>query len=61
MKGLSPIKSSVTKICPSQLTEEPMPIVGILIEDVISFANDFSTHYKTIENTPADSKIFASF
>jgi len=38
-----------------------MPIVGILIEDVISFAKDFSTHSNTIENTPKDSKIFASF
>jgi len=29
--GLSPIKSSNTKICPSQLFEAPIPIVGILI------------------------------
>ena len=30
------------------------------IEEVISFAKEFSTHSKTIENTPEDSKIFAS-
>ena len=59
--GFNPNKSSVTKIWPSQFIEEPIPIVGILTEDVISFAKDFSTHSNTIENTPEDSKIFASF
>ena len=30
-----PIKSSVTKTCPSQLIDDPMPIVGIFIFLVI--------------------------
>ncbi len=36
--SLSPIKSSVTRTCPSQFEEDPIPIVGILIEFVIIFA-----------------------
>ena len=43
--GFNPIKSSETKICPSQYFEAPIPIVGILIssakQEVISFNNDY--------------------
>ena len=35
--GFKPIKSSKTKICPSQLFEAPIPMVGILICFVIAF------------------------
>ena len=49
----NPIRSSVTKTCPSQYTEAPIPIVGILIVFVISFARELSIHSKTIPNTPA--------
>ena len=47
-----PIKSSVTKTCPSQLTDDPIPIVGIFNLFVISFAKFVSIHSSTIENTP---------
>ena len=50
--GFKPIKSSETKIWPSQLTEEPIPIVGIFKAFVISLAKLVSIHSKTIENTP---------
>ena len=45
--------SSVTSICPSQYDEDPMPIVGILIFFVISFAEYGEMHSKTIEKAPA--------
>ena len=35
--SFKPIKSSVTRTWPSQFTEAPIPIVGILIEFVICF------------------------
>ena len=53
--------SSVTKICPSQYEEEPIPIVGILSSLVTFFAAYFDKHSKTIENAPAFSIFFASF
>ena len=40
--------------------EEPIPIVGIFKDLVIFFAKEDSTHSKTIENTPFDSRSFAS-
>ena len=51
----SPIKSSITNTCPSQLAEEPIPIVGIFICSVIFFANFVSTHSNTTEKIPASS------
>ena len=59
--GFRPIKSSKTKICPSQLFEAPIPMVGILICFVIAFASELSMHSNTIEKTPAVSSNFASF
>ena len=40
--------------------EEPIPIVGTFKDLVIFFAKEDSTHSKTIENTPFDSRSFAS-
>ena len=59
--SLRPIKSSVTNTWPSQLTEEPIPIVGIFNWLEIFFANLVSTHSKTTEKIPADSSNLASF
>ena len=59
--GFKPSKSSVTKTCPSQYAEDPIPIVGTFTELVIFFANDFSTHSNTIEKTPEDESTLASF
>ena len=47
--SVSPNKSSVTKIWPSQKFDEPIPIVGTLIDSVISFETFFSIHSKTTE------------
>jgi hypothetical protein len=58
--GFNPIRSSVTRTWPSQLTDAPIPIVGIFIVFVISFASELSTHSNTIEKTPNSSKILAS-
>ena len=44
---------SVTKTCPSQYFDDPIPIVGILILFVIIFDKLLSTHSNTMENTPA--------
>ena len=52
--------SSITNIWPSQLFDEPIPIVGIFIKLVICLARFDSTHSKTIENTPASSNILQS-
>ena len=38
--GFKPIKSSNTKICPSQLLDAPIPIVGTFTILVTCFAND---------------------
>jgi hypothetical protein len=38
-----------------------MPIVGIFIVLVISFASEVFTHSKTIEKTPASSRSLESF
>ena len=61
MIGLSPIKSSNTKICPSQLFDAPIPMVGILIFLVTNLDKDVSTHSNTIEKAPADCNNSASF
>ena len=45
--------SSVTKICPSQYDDEPIPIVGILRVLVIILAVLGVMHSNTIENAPA--------
>ena len=59
--GFRPNKSSVTKTCPSQRDEDPIPIVGTFTDFVIIFAKDYSTHSKTIEKTPEDESALASF
>ena len=41
---VKPIKSSVTNTCPSQWTEEPIPIVGILASFVIFLDRSLATH-----------------
>ena len=43
----------MTKICPSQCLDAPMPIVGIGIDFDIILAKLSSTHSITIANTPA--------
>ena len=58
--SFKPNKSSVTNTCPSQKTDDPIPIVGILIDLVISLAVDVSTHYNTIANTPRFSRSLES-
>ena len=58
---LKPIKSSITKTWPSQLADEPIPIVGIRRLSVIFFDNFVSIHSNTIENAPAFSKSYVSF
>ena len=47
-----PIRSSVTRTWPSQLTEDPIPIVGIFKSFVICFAIPVFTHSRTIAKTP---------
>src|SRR5947207_10315489 len=51
--GKSPIKSCVTRICPSQCLPEPIPMVGMLIALVICFAISATTISSTTENAPA--------
>src|SRR6185312_9394775 len=58
--GKAPIKSGVTRICPSQSGPEPIPMVGIEIFCVISFATAGVTISKTSANAPASSKSCAS-
>ena len=52
-KSLSPVKSSVTRIWPSQYLDAPIPIVGIEIFAVIFFANFSITHSIIIAKAPA--------
>ena len=59
--SFNPIKSSITKTCPSQFFDDPIPIVGIFNVLVISFASVDSIHSKTIEKTPFSCKSLASF
>src|SRR5262249_37376432 len=59
-QGNNPIKSWVTRICPSQCSPEPMPIVGIPIALVICFAISATTISSTTENAPAFSTARAS-
>jgi len=56
-----PIKSSITKTCPSQNSPAPIPIVGIASSSVILFANFQGTDSITMPKVPASSKAFASF
>ena len=56
-----PSMSSVTKICPSQCEDEPIPIVGIFNLSDINFAEVGDKHSRTIENAPDFSINFASF
>ena len=58
---LSPTKSSVTRICPSQYLEAPIPIVGIEIFFVISLANLSTTHSIIIPKAPDLEIAIASF
>src|SRR6266576_4318330 len=51
--GNNPIKSCVTRICPSQCLPEPIPIVGMSIALVICFATSATTISSTTENAPA--------
>ena len=46
--GFNPNKSSVTKTWPSQLTEEPMPIVGILIGTIATYFAEYIQKNKWI-------------
>ena len=59
--GFNPSKSSVTKTCPSQNDEAPIPIVGTFTIFVISFARELSIHSNTIEKTPDAERDLASF
>ena len=52
--------SSVTKICPSQYDDDPIPIVGIFNKLVILFAVAGVIHSKTIAKAPAFSIDIAS-
>ena len=45
--------SSVTKICPSQFLDDPIPIVGILSSLVIFVEVFEDIHSRTIEKAPA--------
>ena len=45
--------SSVTKICPSQFDDDPIPMVGIFNVLVIILAVFGVIHSKTIEKAPA--------
>ena len=58
---LRPSISGVTKICPSQSTPAPMPIVGIDIEAVTSLASFAGIFSSTTAKAPASSITFASF
>ena len=51
----------MTNICPSQLIDDPIPIVGILSCLEINLAENGDIHSKTIEKAPALSISFASF
>ena len=51
----------MTRICPSHAFEDPIPIVGILIDFVIFLAEFFDIHSKTIEKAPAFSIFCACF
>ena len=52
-QGNAPIKSCVTKICPSQSGPLPMPMVGIEIAFDISCATGGVTSSNTMANAPA--------
>ena len=45
--------SSVTKIWPSQYSDDPIPMVGIFNSFVINLAAFGDKHSNTIENAPA--------
>ena len=56
---LIPNMSSITNTCPSQYFEDPIPIVGIFIFEVISLATSVTTHSKSKSFDPASSNLKA--
>ena len=54
--GLNPKISLTTNIWPSQLIEEPIPIVGILTFEDISFAASLSMHSSNRIHVPESSR-----